>query len=180
MAELLVGLCVGLATFSASATTYRISQSGFIGGGSVSGSFTGEDLNHDGKIESFLGEVTAFNLTFVGSAPLPAFTHGLTDLRGLVYDVGSAFIGDSRTQPYGEGLLSGPIQISAGYQYNSGTLPYVSYGALILGPLREEVTSSTQLLAVTQVAEPATAALLTLGLFPLFLALRARSTHPQN
>ncbi|NND59238.1 MAG: VPLPA-CTERM sorting domain-containing protein [Gammaproteobacteria bacterium] len=98
-------LAAVLGLFAASpvlaATTYTFSQGGFDEGATVTGSFTGEDLDSDGQIVFFGdesrgpgAELTAFTLTFSGNSLVGGFTVGLSDLFGFVWTVGSAFIGD--------------------------------------------------------------------------------------
>jgi hypothetical protein len=73
---------------------YSFTQSGFSGGGSVTGSFSGLDDNGDLQLVSFNGEVTAFSMSFSGNANVAAFTLGYADLYGLVYDLDGGPLGD--------------------------------------------------------------------------------------
>jgi hypothetical protein len=78
-----------LGAMSADATTYLLTQSGWQGGGILTGTFTGQDLNQDGYIDLASGEVSAYEITFSGNALIPAFTQGLADLEYFHYTVGS-------------------------------------------------------------------------------------------
>lgn len=61
-------------TDSAQAATFNFTQGGFEGGGTLSGTFTGEDLNNDGFIDNgFRGgpnELSAFSVSLSGSSIL--------------------------------------------------------------------------------------------------------------
>lgn len=74
---------------SATPITYSIHQPGWALGGEVNGMFEGEDLNHDGHIELAAGEVSRYEISFVGGWFIPAFTHTLNDLLYFDYTLGS-------------------------------------------------------------------------------------------
>lgn len=156
----------------ASATQYFFSQTGFTGGGTISGSFDAIDADLDGQISSFTGEVTSFSLIFTGDSIVPAFQHSFVNLFGLVYDVGSDAIGDGATGVM-EGLASNWNGV-AGFDYASGMGPILIQGGRIIEIASGAVSSSDQLIAVTAVPEPATAMLVVTGLAILATA-RARS-----
>jgi len=90
-----LGLCLAAASLASSshAADYLLSQGGFQDGGTLSGQFSGVDLNQDGRLSSFDGEITAFSLSFSGNSLVPAFTHGLSDLFGLSWQVGQPTLG---------------------------------------------------------------------------------------
>ena len=74
-------------------------QSGFTDGASVTGSFTGTDLNSNGLLEFFPFdpgpfEVTAFAASFSGNALVPAFALDFAGLDGLAYDFDGNIDGD--------------------------------------------------------------------------------------
>lgn len=84
-----------LGTAPVSAATYTFSQGGFSDGATISGSFTANDDDGNGQLDSFAGEVTAFTLQFSGNSLVAAFSLGLGDLFALVADLdGSNLIGD--------------------------------------------------------------------------------------
>ena len=69
-------------------------QGGFSSGASVSGFFSGIDLNGDGQLSAFDDEVTDFSFSFSGNAFVSAFTLGSGNLLGLVYDLDGGVLGD--------------------------------------------------------------------------------------
>jgi hypothetical protein len=75
----------------AEAATYQFSQTGFTGGGAITGSFTGNDLDGDGWLYGY--EITAFSLAFSGNADVPAFSHAKSSLGGIGYRIGENVIG---------------------------------------------------------------------------------------
>lgn len=154
-----VALCFALAAPTAHATSYAFSQGGYSGGGWITGTFTGSDIDLDGQINSFLGEVTAFSLSFSGDSIVPGFTHGLADLSGLVYDVGSPYLGDG---PSGstEGMASN-WNGGFGFDYASGLGPTGGFGGRVIDLATGAMSSTPDLVAV--VPEPSTYALFTLG-----------------
>ena len=93
-------------TMPASAVTYYFSGGGFADGATFSGSFEAQDLDLDGKIDTFAtpGEVTAFSGLFSGNSVFPATSFGLSALlggaaTGLVWEL-DGLLGDTA----GEGL----------------------------------------------------------------------------
>ncbi|HSD36008.1 MAG TPA: PEP-CTERM sorting domain-containing protein [Rhodocyclaceae bacterium] len=167
-------LCACTAAFAlalaapAQATLYTFTQGGFSGGGHISGTFAGEDLDGNGQLSSFAGEVSAFQVSFSGDSIVGAFSHGFADLFGIVYDIGSGFIGDGLGGDI-EGIASN-YQNGVGIEYIIGTglaLPY-------LGSVTDQATgalSTTDALVVVEVPEPASLALVVAG---LALVLRTR------
>lgn len=84
--------CGSVAT--AAPISFDFTQSGFSGGGIVTGSFLAEDLDGNGQISSFDGEVVDFSMSFAGDTGVADFSLSFADLFGLVYDIGSGLIGD--------------------------------------------------------------------------------------
>jgi len=120
---------VDLATVTeTSPGNYSFVEAGFSGGASITGTFSGSDLNSNGQISSFDDEVTAFTMSFSGNAEVPAFSTDISGLLGLIYTVNSGVIGDYET-PDRDGVFA----ISAGgsswvvgpglYNYCSGDNP---------------------------------------------------------
>lgn len=136
---------------------YSISQSGWSGGGSVMGSFSGEDLNNDGYIDLASGEVSAYEISFSGNAFVPTFTHTLADLEFFTYTVGS-----SGFRP------SFPL-----FSYGSGYF-YDADDHLIGLPDLSVTTSATEDAKVKEIPEPATISIIAVGLVALTAVPRRR------
>ncbi len=84
------------------AASFSFSQSGFqSGGGMLSGTFTGTDLNNNNLIDLFdPGELTEFEASFSGSTEI-SLSHSLNDLSSFTYDFGSGrLMFDSFSAPY--------------------------------------------------------------------------------
>jgi hypothetical protein len=76
-------------------STYYFYQAGWMGGGTISGSFTGQDLNSDGQLSSFQSEISNFSIQMTGDSLMPDMSWSQSELWGLVYDInGDAFLGD--------------------------------------------------------------------------------------
>lgn len=67
---------------------YRFTQTGFADGASVSGWFVGRDDEPDGTLLSF--ELSDFSFSFSGNRAVPAFTMGMENRAGLVFDIATA------------------------------------------------------------------------------------------
>ena len=59
---------------------------GWSGGGLVTGFFTGSDVNGNGQLSSFNGEVTDFGMSYSGGAIVAPFSLDFGSLFGLVWD----------------------------------------------------------------------------------------------
>jgi hypothetical protein len=160
---------------AASAATYQFSQSGYADGATVSGSFTGTDLDHDGQINSFFGEVSAFMMTFSGNGTIPGFSHGLAELSGLVYTVGNSTLGADLSGGT-EGMASNWGGTS-GYDFASGHGPTANDGGRIIDTATGATTSTRELIQISAVPEPSSALLLLAGLGLVGAALRRRPTR---
>jgi DNA-binding beta-propeller fold protein YncE len=166
-------------------TQYVFTQDGFQDMGIVTGDFTGEDLNGDGRIVSFDGEVSDFHLSFNGNSIVPAFSHASGDLFALSYDVGSAVLGDGGTAgtDQAEGLASNWIPGEATDLVDAGLSGFsFAQGMGPLGEMRAEImdlSTGARLLSVapmnvsaSAVPEPASALLMALGLLSVGLVIR--------
>ena len=161
-----VSLIVGLLAFAgalyASPITYSFAQGGYADGATISGTFTGDDLDHDGQLNSFAGEISGFVLFFSGNAVVPAFSHTFAQLSGLVYDIGSGFIGDGLGGAV-EGMASNWFG-TVGFDFASGPGPIGTPGGRIINIATGGITSTREMIRVTSAPEPATIALLGIGL----------------
>ncbi|MBD5780033.1 VPDSG-CTERM sorting domain-containing protein [Pelagicoccus sp. NFK12] len=77
--------------------SYDFTQGGYEEGAVVTGSFTAEDINTDGQIDGFSGEVSDFSMSFSGNSLVAAFDLLFVDLFSLVYDMDGT-IGDGATE----------------------------------------------------------------------------------
>ncbi|MDH5301249.1 MAG: hypothetical protein OEW58_07810 [Gammaproteobacteria bacterium] len=142
---------------TANPTTYSILQSGWSGGGNISGFFSGEDLNSDGYIDLAGGEVGAYEISFTGDIFVPDFTHTLADLDFFTYTVGS-----SGFRP------SFPL-----YSFDSSYF-YDADDHLIGLPDLSVTTFTTQDASVKAVPAPTTVSIMAAGFFALASVSRRR------
>lgn len=165
----LIGAVVGalLAANSAVAgpQTYSLKQSGWSSGGEISGYFVGEDLNQNGFLELFNGEISAYNVSFTGNAYVPAFTHNLTDLQFFSYTIGST--GFRPSVPL--------FSCGSGYFYDADDylIGVCTNGVQDLQDSRMTWTGQNALVAA-EVPEPSTASVMAFGLMAASMALRRR------
>lgn len=89
----------------ASVMGFDFYQDGYANEGFISGSFQGEDLDGNGQLSSFLGEIYSFELTFSGDGAISPFELDFEDLFGLVYDLDGGILGDGMSQ-HVEGILA--------------------------------------------------------------------------
>jgi hypothetical protein len=159
--------------------TFTFSQTGYADGASVTGRFAGVDLDGNGILVHFPGqiappvntlELTEFSMHFSGNSRAPAFDLTLDDLFGFVYQLGTSGIGDDpATDPdYGD-FREGIGAIGANYFYTSGEGPNFVIGGYIGGEIEFEdlinveehaLDSSPNLVLVAPVPEPSTMAML--------------------
>jgi hypothetical protein len=117
-------LSLGLAsTAIAQSQTFEFFQTGFSEGAMVTGSFTGEDLDSNGQLSAFTGEITDFQMAFSGNSVVAGFTLDFADLQGLVYDLDGGPIGDGLTLDV-EGIGAG----GQGFSYAAGPGPVAECG----------------------------------------------------
>ena len=152
------------------AAQFSLYQDGFSGGGYISGSFTGADLNGDGRISvSALGsEVSSFDLSYSGGALIGAQTWTLQDLLdslvaggGLDYVLGVATLGS-------DGFMLDDGSLALGNA--DGAVYYASVMNVGAPGLLSQITmgvDQTGNALQASVPEPGTLALLGLGSFGL-------------
>jgi hypothetical protein len=160
------------------AQRYSIFQDGYAEGATVSGAFTGSDLDGNGILVHFplaagqpappiqFVELTAFSMHFSGNSRSPAFDLGLGDLYGFVYQLGTAGIGDdpAHDPTLNADLVEGIGAIGAVRFYTSGLGPNGFIGGYVGGQIdlntipdfgNAALDSSQHLVLVTPVPEPA-------------------------
>jgi hypothetical protein len=148
---------------SADPITFRLSQGGWTGGGQISGTFTGNDLDRDGTLAlDQPGEILEYEVHLSGNELIPAFTHALNDLKFFRYRLGSAGF------PPSFPLFS-----------DDGGLFYDADDKVIGGSgFRPPFITTTEAAAVVPVPELSTVILLSSGLGALLLCRRRRSARP--
>jgi len=159
---------------TAHASTYSFYQDGFDGGGIVTGTFSGIDLDNDGQLVSFFGEVTLYSMTFSGNATVSSFSHTFSDLYGLVYDIGSGFIGDGMTGAI-EGIASNWPSATTGFVYATGPGPTSQAGGWTADLSVSSISSTSNMVVVSAVPVPAAVWLFGSGLVGLFGLARRRA-----
>ena len=170
-----VSAIAGLTVLPASAASFNFFQGGYSEGATVTGMFTGEDLDNDGVINSFTGEVTDYMMSFSGNSLVPAFSHGLPNFFGLIYklgsDIGNFFDSD--------GIAS--KDVATFYGASGGTIVYPVYPSPQIpggkvGTFAGALDTTNEFVTVNTVPEPST--VLGLGLLGLG-ALVKRQLKPK-
>jgi hypothetical protein len=152
----------------ASALDFTFEQAGFSEGAVVTGTFSGEDLDSNGQLSSFDGEISGFSMSFSGNSIVSAFSLGFPDFFGLVYDLDGG--------PLGDGLLLDVEGVAAGgapEAYAAGPGAFGPFNQCGIGIDCAYVSDgsasdfSQELVDVQLVPEPTTALLTCLGLVVL-------------
>lgn len=145
--------------------SFSFSVGGWGGGGTVTGSFTGADLDANGQLSSFAGEVTGFGMTYSGGTIVGTFGLAFTDLFGLVYDLNGGPLGDGTSLAIeGIGAAGGGLGFSIG-PGPVGVCGTPAICGFIEGP------------AAAPIPEPQSWALMIAGLGLAGAALRRRPTR---
>jgi hypothetical protein len=164
----------------ASATNYVFSETGFSDNATLTGTFSGSDVNSDGTIDGT--ELTAFTAIFSGNSVTNAFTVGLGDLYSFGYTL--------------NGLLGGPnsgfLAIGADAFAEVGPPNSCSGGSALCGvvisplkPIGQHTDTSTQQAIVnvlgggTGTPEPGAWGMMMLGFGSIGAFLRGRR-KPQD
>ena len=168
-----------LSAVPAAAARFDFNQGGWSEGAVFTGSFFGQDLNHDGQISSFDGEISNVFGDFSGNALVPATHLDVSDLFGLVYDL-DGYLGDGTTGEL-EGLaFFWPSTFDV--RYAVGTGPFVPCDGINICSFINGLTdqdTSVEGLKVTRgaVPEPASWAMMLGGFGLIGGALRRKSVR---
>lgn len=174
----LLALVTATAPAHSAVVTLPFSQGGFAGGGQITGFFTGEDLDGNGQISSFAGEITDFGVEFSGNATVSAFALSFDDLFGFVYDLGDPLLGDGRT-----GDIESILAERDSFAYLAGPeallLPGACLNANVCGQVGQggAISDTTSLVfvgVIDAIPEPATWASMILGFALAGTAARGR------
>jgi hypothetical protein len=197
--KLAVGAAMTLSSASAWALpgeefSYAFVQSGYAEGATVTGSFSGVDLDGNGLLVHFPAfgvtppiehlELSLWSMHFSGNSHSPAFNLTLADLYGFVYEISTAGVGDDPAfdPTLNQNLTEGVGAIGADQFYASGNGPTGMVGGLVGGEIDFNQTgnlathaldSSPNLLLVRTVPELASFGLM--GVAALALAAVRRS-----
>ena len=161
---------------------YAFFQDGYSEGATVTGAFSGVDLDGNGILVHFplRGEgvppiehleLTSWSMHFSGNTLSPAFDLTLSDLFGFVYEIGTSGLGDDPAfdPTINENLTEGIGAIGSAHFYTSGLGPNSFIGGYVGGPIDfpelnnledEALDSSPNLVRVSVVPEPACISLL--------------------
>ena len=163
---------------NAQSATYQFYQGGFEEGASISGSFTGVDLNDDGRLTGGQNygehhEITDFSMTFSGNSIVSATDHfSLANLFGLVYDLNGGLLGDRMAGRAPEHLMtnSDPLDPNpnsrSNYGFHPGQTASLGYG-FAYPSFDGPTTSSNEFITVTSVPVPGAIYLYSLALIML-------------
>ena len=196
---LLASACASFSATPAAAVTsnlsYTFSQSGYAEGATVTGAFTGADLDGNGILVHFPPpgglpiqhlELTSWSMHFSGNSRSPAFDLSLNDLYGFVYQIGTSGIGDDPAfdPTINQNLTEGIGAIGAMHFYTSGLGPNGVIGGHVGGPVtiggpdsfrNQALDSSTNLVQVTRVPEPAAFSGFVIGLSCVLASARRKT-----
>lgn len=160
------------AAVPAEATVFTFTQGGYADGATAFGSFVGTDLDANGQISSFAGEVSDFSVTFSGGTEVGPFSLGFGDLFGLVYSL-DGILGDDTI-----GDIEGVLAENFDNGFAVGPGPFVLCDGVAECGVVSDFTFSdftTEGLTVTAgIPEPASWALMIGGFGMIGAALRRR------
>jgi hypothetical protein len=163
----------------AAATRFDFSQGGWAEGAVFTGSFFGEDLNHDGQISSFDGEISNAFADFSGNSLVPATHFDASELYGVVYDL-DGYLGDGTTGDL-EGLaFFWPSTFVIRYAVGTGPVAPcdgVNICSYINGPAAQDTSMQGLKVGVADVPEPASWAMILAGFGLIGGALRRKSVR---
>jgi len=156
----IIYICICLFAGSANAIPigFDFYQGGFDEGATVTGMFTGEDLDSNGHLSSFDGEVSSFMMDFSGNSLVSSFSLGFDDLYGLIYDLG---------REHSDGILAITEDEKSGYIAAPGLFGVCGiWHDCALVADGQGISTSAQMVMVSpkDIPEPALLALLGIGL----------------
>lgn len=150
---------------AAHAQLYAFSQTGFDEGATITGTFEVNDLDSSGQIDvgslplPGFAELIGYTLTFSGNSIVGAFSHTVSDLDILVYNVGTAYLGDEISGAFQEGIASNLFG-ATGFNYASGMGAAGGFGGSVTDIDTFAVSYSSELVSVSAVPAPSVAWLL--------------------
>jgi hypothetical protein len=112
-------------------------------------------------------------MSFSGDSLVGSFSHAFGDLYGLVYDLGSGFLGDGPTGDI-EGIASNFLS-PIGVVYASGLGPTGDFGGYVQVRATDAISGTSELVAVSAIPEPGTLALIGLGVAGLAITRRRKA-----
>jgi hypothetical protein len=161
---------------AATERSYVFFQDGYTDGATVTGAFSGIDLDGNGILVHFPVEgegvppiqhleLNSWSMHFSGNTLSPAFDLTLSDLFGFVYEIGTSGLGDDPAfdPTINQNLIEGIGAIGAAHFYTSGLGPNSFIGGYVGGQIDfdelnnfedEALDSSPNLVRVTAVPEP--------------------------
>ena len=168
-----------LSAAPAAAARFDFNQGGWSEGAVFTGSFFGEDLNHDGQISSFDGEISDVFGDFSGNALVPATHFAASELFGLVYDL-DGYLGDGTSGDL-EGLAF-YWPSTSNVRYAVGTGPFhvcdgINACSFIDGLTARDTSLEGLKVSVGKVPEPASWAMMLAGFGLIGATLRRKSVR---
>jgi hypothetical protein len=164
---------------NAAPVAFSFTQSGFAEGAEVTGTFAGEDIDMDGQLSSFQGEVTNLSVSFSGNSIISAFAlDSSSAFWAVVYDLNNGPLGDAN-----DGDIEGIVIFNGAFSYQSGAGPSsVCVGTNVCGAVSQTEVGrdeSLDLVAVTATAasEPATVVGIVAGFLGLGLTRRRTASR---
>lgn len=160
------------ATVPAQAMRYSFSQTGFADGATVSGWFSGRDDDGDGVLLAI--ELSGFELHFSGNRAVEAFSQGMDNRAGFVFDIASQTL---------QHMVSNGPDDSRALEYDAFGWPGFDIPGRV-SDHRSGLSSITwerlQLSPMAPVPEPQTALMLAAGLGALGRLARRRLPPAQG
>jgi hypothetical protein len=177
---------------------YTFFQNGYSEGATVTGAFSGVDLDGNGLLIHFAGasggepieflELSDWSMHFSGNSLSPAFDLDLDDLYGFVYQLGTTGIGDDPAfdPTLNTNLIEGIGAIGASHFFTTGLGPNSMIGGFVGGQivpgspdyLEEHALDTAETLLL--VPEPGAVGMLIAAGLALAATARNRVTAPRQ